>query len=124
MSAIDVVSALLMLGGAFFTLVAAIGLVRLPDFFTRGHAATKATTLGLALTLIGAAFQMSNRSDAAKLILAAVAQFVTAPVASHLLGRTAHRKGIAMSENTVLDELSGALGGGPDPLGSEVQPAQ
>ncbi len=124
MSAVDVVSAVLMLGGAFFTLVAAIGLVRLPDFFARGHAATKATTLGLALTLIGAALQMSNRSDAAKLILAAVAQFVTAPVASHLLGRTAHRKGIAMSENTVLDELSGALGGRADPLGSGARPAQ
>ncbi len=105
MNALDVVSAVLMIGGAFFTVVAAIGLVRLPDFFARGHAATKATTLGLALTLIGAALQMSNRGDAAKLILAAVAQFVTAPVASHLLGRTAHRKGIAMSTHTVLDEL-------------------
>ena len=101
----DVASAVLIVLGTLLTLVAALGLVRLPDFFARGHAATKAATLGLSLTLSGAAIQMSNRGDVAKLALAVIAQFLTVPVASHLLGRTAHRTGIALSEHTVLDEL-------------------
>lgn len=101
----DVVSAVLIGLGTVLTLVAALGLVRLPDFFARGHAATKGATLGLALTLSGAALQVSDRGDIAKLALAVIAQFLTAPVASHLLGRTAHRTGIELSEHTVLDEL-------------------
>ncbi|MCY7301087.1 MAG: monovalent cation/H(+) antiporter subunit G [Ilumatobacteraceae bacterium] len=101
----DVASAVLIVLGTLLTLVAALGLVRLPDFFARGHAATKGATLGLAVTLSGAAIQMSNHGDVAKLALAVIAQFLTAPVASHLLGRTAHRTGIALSEHTVLDEL-------------------
>jgi multicomponent Na+:H+ antiporter subunit G len=101
----DIASAVLIVLGTAITLVAAIGVVRLPDFFARGHAATKGATLGLALTLSGAAIQVSNRGDIAKLALAVIAQFLTAPVASHLLGRTAHRTGIEVSEHTVLDEL-------------------
>ena len=101
----DVVSGVLIVLGTLLTLVATIGLVRLPDFFARGHAATKGATLGLALTLGGAAIQLANRGDIAKLALAVIAQFLTAPVASHLLGRTAHRTGINLSAHTVLDEF-------------------
>jgi len=101
----DVASTGLIVLGTLLTLVAALGLVRLPDFFARGHAATKGATLGLALTLSGAAIQMSDRGDVAKLALAVIVQFLTAPVASHLLGRAAHRTGIALSDHTVLDEL-------------------
>ena len=102
---VDIISGVLIVLGTALTLVASIGLMRLPDFFARGHAATKGATLGLALTLTGAARQMTDRGDIAKLSLAVLAQFLTAPVASHLLGRTAHRTGIALSEHTVLDEL-------------------
>ena len=101
----NVASAVLIVFGTVLTLVAAFGLVRLPDFFARGHAATKGATLGLALTLSGAGLQMSNRGDVTKLALAVIAQFLTAPVASHLLGRTAHRTGMVLSEHTILDEL-------------------
>ena len=76
----NVVSAILIVLGTLLTLIAAVGLVRLPDFFARGHAATKGATLGLALTLFSAALQMSDRGDIAKLALAVIAQFLTAPV--------------------------------------------
>lgn len=104
---VDVLSGILIVAGTALTFVAALGLVRLPDFFARGHAATKAATLGMALTLAGAAMQMTDRGNIAKLALAVLAQFLTAPVASHLLGRTAHRTGVPLSKHTVLDELVG-----------------
>lgn len=102
-----VLSGVLMVSGAALALIAGVGLQRFDDMFARMHAATKPATLGLALVLAGAALQVPDPGDVAKLLLVVVLQFLTAPVASHLLGRAAYRSGTELSDQTTVDELAG-----------------
>jgi multicomponent Na+:H+ antiporter subunit G len=101
----DVVSSVLLLAGVFLSLVAAVGLVRLPDVLSRMHAATKPATLGLLLICIGAAVRMPDGADAVKLLLVAAFQFLTAPVAAHMIGRAAYRSGAGALDQLVVDDL-------------------
>lgn len=105
---VDVLSAALLLGGAGLALLAGIGLQQFDDVFARIHASSKAITLGLLLIVLGTSLQMTNRGDVAKLLLAATLQFVTAPVAAHMVGRAAYRAGTELSPHTVVDELAEA----------------
>jgi multicomponent Na+:H+ antiporter subunit G len=104
-SALDGGSAVLLLLGVLLALIAAVGLVRFPDLFSRMHAATKPATLGLLLITVGAALRMEEGSDAAKLLLVAAFQFLTAPVAAHMVGRAAYRAGAGAQDELVVDEL-------------------
>ncbi|MGC9456151.1 MAG: Na+/H+ antiporter subunit G [Halothiobacillaceae bacterium] len=87
---LDVVLALLVLVGAFFTLVGSIGLYRLPDFFMRLHGPTKATTLGVGAILVASALYFSF-SDGLSLheLLVTLFLFITAPVSAHLMAKAA-----------------------------------
>ncbi len=102
---LDVLSAVLLLSGVSLAVVAGLGLVRLPDLFSRMHAATKPSTLGLALVLLGAALRVEHGGDAAKLLLVGAFTFLTAPVGAHMLGRSAYRSGIGGLDDLVVDEL-------------------
>jgi multicomponent Na+:H+ antiporter subunit G len=104
-SALDVVSAVLLLAGVLFSVVAGIGLVRLPDVFSRMHAATKPATLGLLLILLGTALRVDSGGDVAKLVLVGAFTFLTAPVGAHVLGRSAYRSGVGGLDELVVDEL-------------------
>ena len=84
------VGEVLLLLGAGWVLLAAVGVLRFDDVYARMHAATKATTLGLLLVLGGAATQLAGE-DAAKLALVGVLVFLTTPVGAHLVGRAVHR---------------------------------
>ncbi len=102
-----VFSGVLMVSGAALALIAGIGLQRFDDVFARMHAATKPATLGVALALVGAALQVPDPGDVAKLLLVVVLQFLTAPVGSHLIGRAAYRSGTEVSGQMAADELAG-----------------
>ena len=102
---LTVVSSALMLTGVLLALVAAVGLVRLPDVLSRMHAATKPATLGLLLITVGAALRMQDAGDAVKLVLVAAFQFLTAPVAAHMIGRAAYRSGAGAVDELVVDDL-------------------
>ena len=86
----DAVVSVLLLIGACFTLVGSIGLARLPDFFSRLHAPTKATTLGLSSMLLASMlyFALSGTPSVHELLIA-LFLFVSAPVSAHLLARAA-----------------------------------
>lgn len=101
----EVVSGIMMFVGAALALIAGIGLQRFDDMFARMHAATKPATLGLALVLGGAALQVPDTGNVAKLLLVILLQFVTAPVGSHLIGRAAHRAGTELGD-VEIDELA------------------
>ena len=103
---VDVISGILLLGGAFLAMVAGLGVVRLPDVFGRMHAATKPATLGLLLIAVGAALQVDELRDVTFLVLIVVVQFLTAPVGAHMVGRAAYREGDLLDRDTVLDELA------------------
>lgn len=105
MSPSDVASAALLLASATFVLLASLGLWRFDDVFSRIHAATKAITMGVLLVIAAAALRMENPADWLKLLLAAVLQFVSAPVSGHMLGRAAYWAGRPLASETVVDQL-------------------
>jgi multicomponent Na+:H+ antiporter subunit G len=85
----DAIVAVLALLGSVLVLLAGVGVLRFPDIYSRMHAATKASTLGLGL--IGLAGALAVDGAAARILLAVGAVFVTAPSAAHLVGRSAYR---------------------------------
>jgi multicomponent Na+:H+ antiporter subunit G len=97
-------STLLLLGGGF-TLVAGLGLLRMPDVFIRMHASTKAGTLGVGLILLAAALHFGDPAIAARALLIALFVLLTAPVAAHLIARAAYRTGTPLWDRSVIDEL-------------------
>jgi multicomponent Na+:H+ antiporter subunit G len=87
--------ALVLLGlGLFFTLVAAIGLIRMPDVYTRAHATSKTDTLGTVLTLAGVAVLFQGAVPRVKLLLLAIFMLITSPTATHAITRAALDQGI------------------------------
>ncbi|MFC3963333.1 monovalent cation/H(+) antiporter subunit G [Nocardia jiangsuensis] len=92
MSALEWVSAVLILFGSTLALTAAIALVRFRDTLARMHAATKPQVIGLVLVLLGAAIQVRGDVNAWMLVLMMLFVLLTAPVIAHLIGRTAYRE--------------------------------
>lgn len=90
---IDLLIGFLILLGACLTFVAALGLFRLPDLYTRMHAASKAGTAGSGLLLLAVAIQSGEADVWIKAILAIAFFFLTAPVSAHLLAKAAVRAG-------------------------------
>jgi len=80
--------------GAFFFLVGTVGLLRLPDFFTRTHAATKCDTLGAGSILVGLAIYTGLEFDALKILAIAAFILLTSPTTGHALARAAFRTGL------------------------------
>ena len=87
---LDLMTSALLLIGASFALIGSIGLARLPDIFTRLHAPTKATTLGVGGILLGSILFFSVRHGLSlHELLVSIFLFLTAPVSAHLLARAA-----------------------------------
>lgn len=104
--------------GALLTLAAAIGLVRLPDPISRLHAATKAGVLGVVLLLVSVVMALPAIEVAIRSLAAAFFLVITAPVAAHAIGRSAHRSGL--TGDLAVDESpdrSGDGEGAPGPSG-------
>ena len=98
----------LVLLGAFFALVAAVGILRMPDLLMRMHAATKAGTLGAGLLLLAVAVSFGDSSVTVRALAAIVFLFLTAPVAAHVTGRAAYYAGrVPLWSKTLVDELQG-----------------
>lgn len=104
---IDLIAAALMLVGAFFVLVSALGAVRMPDLFMRMHAATKAGTLGAGLVLASAVVVFATTAVTTKAVLVFLFLLLTAPVAAHVLGRAAYYDGVPLWDRTEVDALKG-----------------
>jgi multicomponent K+:H+ antiporter subunit G len=87
----EIVISILVLVGAFFTLVGSIGLIKLPDFFMRLHGPTKATTLGVGSILIASTLYYLTFKGEISLheILITLFLFITAPVSAHLMAKAA-----------------------------------
>jgi multicomponent Na+:H+ antiporter subunit G len=98
---------LLALIGTFFMLVAALGVLRLPDLFTRMHSSTKSATLGIGCVMLSAAFHFRDLGTVTQALAIIFFVFITAPVAAHLLGRAAYLSGVPLWEGTLSDELRG-----------------
>ncbi|MEX3008069.1 monovalent cation/H(+) antiporter subunit G [Hoeflea sp. TYP-13] len=97
--------AIMIVIGSAFTLVAALGLIRLPDVYTRMHAASKAGTLGSGVVLIALGIEAGDTGTLTR-ALAGVAFFLlTAPISAHLLAKASYAVGYRLSEQSVIDEM-------------------
>lgn len=104
METLALIGGLLSIVGSFFLLLAAIGIIRMPDVYNRMQAGTKATTLGSILFLLG--LGLAVPSWLGKIILLILFIVFTNPISSHVLARAAHYKGIPLAEGTVRDCLA------------------
>jgi multicomponent Na+:H+ antiporter subunit G len=103
----DLLAALLAIGAATLMLLAAIGVVRMPDVFTRMQASAKAASLGSGLALLAAALHFAELSVVVRALLAIGFIFLTAPISAHMISRAAYFMGVRAWEGTVVDELAG-----------------
>jgi multicomponent Na+:H+ antiporter subunit G len=91
---IDALSWACLLAGGFFCVLGAVGLLRMPDFYTRVHAASVVDTLGAGLMLLGMLLQAGLTLVGAKLLMIFVLLLLTSPTATHALARAAWVRGV------------------------------
>jgi len=102
---VDIILSALVLGGAGFCLIAAIGVVRFPDLYVRMHAATKAGTLGAGLVFIAVAVGSGELGTVIRAMAAVLFLLLTAPIGAHLLARAAYASGVKMWDRSGPDDL-------------------
>jgi multicomponent Na+:H+ antiporter subunit G len=105
MTALDIVTSVLILAGSTLALTAAIGVVRFPDTLTRMHAATKPQVLGLLLVLAGAAIRLRGNADVCMVILTGLFTVITAPVVANRVGQLAYRERNVRDDLLTRDEM-------------------
>lgn len=103
----EVVISVILLIGTFFLFSGALGVFRLPDVYTRLHAASKSATLGVAGILIASFlyFLVEQQMVSGKLVLGIIFILMTAPVSGHMISRAAYQKGVPLWEKTTRDDL-------------------
>lgn len=104
---VEAITALLLLLGAIFILIAGLGVLRMPDVFMRLSATSKAATLGVGLVLVATAFYFDDFGVAARALATIVFLLLTTPVAAHRISRAAYLTGVPLWEKTRCDELHG-----------------
>jgi len=102
---LEITIAILLILGSFFVLIAAVGVVRLPDLLMKMHASTKAGTLGAGLTLLSVAFVFAEVSVTTRVIAIIFFLLLTAPVAAHIIGRAGYYSGLNLWKGTITDEF-------------------
>jgi multicomponent Na+:H+ antiporter subunit G len=98
-------AALLLLLGAGFTLLAALGVVRLPDLYTRMHAASKAGAVGGGLVLLAVAVHSQDASVALRALIGVIFILMTTPLSAHLLAKASYIAGCRPCKETSVDDF-------------------
>ncbi len=104
--------------GAIFSLLAGVGIVRMPDLYLRISVTTKAATLGVGLLLICAALYFQEISISTKVLAILLFVLLTAPVGAHLIGRASYIMGVPLWKRSVTDDLKGKYEGHSQSLSS------
>lgn len=102
---VDLIAAIFLLLGVGFILVASVGVVRLPDLFTRMHAITKAGTTGVGCVMIAVLLAYGDIATTARALAVLFFVALTAPVAAHMISRAAYLAEAELWEGTFVDEL-------------------
>lgn len=111
----ETLSGILFLAGSILGLLAAVGVLRMPDVFTRMQASTKAATLGLGCLLAGLAIQLPEVSVVIRAGSIGAFVMLTTPVAAHVIARAAFLTGVPLWKGTLIDERRRAEGNGRRP---------
>lgn len=96
----EILMAICLIAGTFFTLVAALGVLRMPDIYMRTHAATKAGTVGIGLILLAAALFFMDMTVTSRVVGIMLFIIMTTPAAAHLLGKIIMKSPYRMWRNT------------------------
>jgi multicomponent Na+:H+ antiporter subunit G len=93
--------------GTIFCFLSAIGLIRLPDVYTRSHALSKGSTMGVLFTLIGTFvfFLLEEEYFSIRLFLGIFFVFLTAPLSAHVITRAAYRSNVELAKESIQDDL-------------------
>ncbi|PIC88759.1 Na+/H+ antiporter subunit G [Sporosarcina sp. P21c] len=107
----DIIIVLLVTAGIVFTIVTVIGILRLPDVYTRAHAASKSATLGVMSLLLGIFlhFWWNEGHFSIQLLLGIAFLFITSPIGGHLMTRAAYMSGVEPTKLTIGDDLKEAV---------------
>lgn len=106
----DAAAAVCFLLGALLALLAAIGVLRLPDLLSRMHAATKPQVLGTMLVMLGVGLRVRDPGVIGLLALVVLLQMATSVVSGHMIGRSSYRAAQVRHDLLVVDELSDQQG--------------
>ena len=109
----DIIASVLFILGALLALLASVGVLRMPDLFTRMQSSTKASTLGLGCLLAGMALRHPDLNTVIRAGTIGAFTMLTAAVAAHVIARAAAVTGVPLWEGTIIDER-----------GRESQPAK
>lgn len=107
MTLIELIAVALTAVGVLFTLISSVGIIRMPDLYTRVHAVSKAGTLGVAGVLLGVAVSFADLLTGVKIVALIVFFVLTAPVAVHMLDRAAFLTGVLPIPETQPNDLEG-----------------
>ena len=102
---LSILAGLLILAGSAFAAIAAFGILRLPDLYTRMHAASKAGSVGSGMMLLALALVSHSGPEALRAIAAIAFFLLTAPLSAHLLAKAAYAVGYNLWPGSVLDEM-------------------
>ena len=105
LSVLQIVAGVLVVAGAFFSVIAGIGVLRFPDVYSRMHAASKAGTVGSGAMLLALAILADDIGVATRAIAAIAFFLLTAPIAAHLLARVAYSTNLPLWNGSVMDRM-------------------
>jgi len=100
------IAAALLIAGALFSLLASVGILRMPDLFNRMHTTTKSGTMGVGCILIAAGVHSHDFRTGFVAVLIFIFFLLTAPVAAHMIARAAYFTGVPLWKKSVMDDLS------------------
>ena len=92
--------------GTLFLLLAAVGILRMPDLYCRASATTKAATLGVGCVLVATSLYFNDLQVTTRVLATIAFLLLTAPVAAHMIARAAYRQQVPLWRATVSDELA------------------
>ncbi|MCW5964258.1 MAG: monovalent cation/H(+) antiporter subunit G [Bryobacterales bacterium] len=107
MTIADMISMALLSFGTLLMLVAAFGVVRMPDVYLRLSVASKASTLGLVFLVVAVPLSLNDLGTLSRVAAVVLFVFLTAPVAAHMIGRAAYVAGVPVWKETIHDDLKG-----------------
>lgn len=108
--------------GALFILLAAVGVVRMPDLYLRISVTTKAATLGIGLILGAAAIYFGDTAITSRVMAIILFMLLTAPVGAHMIGRASYFTGVKLWNNSQHDDLKDQYDPKTHKLSSEEKP--
>ncbi|HSM33424.1 MAG TPA: monovalent cation/H(+) antiporter subunit G, partial [Anaerolineae bacterium] len=104
----DLIATVAVVLGTALGVLSAVGVLRMPDAYIRLQVASKTSSLGIALLMLGVAAHFDEISVTIRALLVVVFLFLTAPVAAHVICRAAYLSGVPLAAATERDELAGA----------------